>query len=664
MRIGLTALLLCLGCLLQAQNEFSSKQYQFIAYDKIPTWKGVATNWNESLKKVYLFDVEQYKGHGNFVCYGLKTGLRFNQFKELVRHPDKRVYLPIFLYDLRTMPIQKDGQVYTWAVRLEDYSYTDSRWSMERTFVELMEVVEQYIKQQVPEVGKGIAILASPSASLPNLTIREGIEKAGYATMTLGELIKRASKKEAKEKTKIAPKQDGCWSANVLNEGVAVGYLRFVKEGKETQVQSDFKNILLYQQIPYRVPIANGILTLAPQTPFSHINLLAKNRGTANAYLTQQLPSDFRAKYENKLVKIICKKEKGKNILTIEPISEQAAQLHWSSQRKLKIDLPKPDVSVRAFSHFTTGDRSVQTVTCIGAKASNYALLYHELPNYTRPGFAIPFYFYFQTIQACGADQLIRTLLKQKHQWTKERLHKQLETIRNAIMGATLKEQVFKELEIICKQYYKGKKIRLRSSTNCEDLPEFNGAGLYVSKGFWEGSERTVIQQKILEVYASLWLVRAFEERDFFGIDHSKVAMGILINEAFPDEYANGVALTLPNPTGTPSIHINTQYGEQSVTNPEGKAVPEVIYFRQLNSKWYVTESKSSIHNIFVENAALTPLVRQLQSACATLDTLLKKELEHPTHYGVDVEFKIMKEENKFRLYLKQARLLNVNLPE
>lgn len=182
--------------------------------------------------------------------------------------------------------------------------------------------------------------------------------------------------------------------------------------------------------------------------------------------------------------------------------------------------------------------------------------------------------------------------------------------------------------------------------------------------GFWEGSERTVIQQKILEVYASLWLVRAFEERDFFGIDHSKAAMGILINEAFPDEYANGVALTLPNPTGTPSIHINTQYGEQSVTNPEGKAVPEVIYFRQLNSKWYVTESKSSIHNIFVENATLTPLVRQLQSACATLDTLLKKELEHPTHYGVDVEFKIMKEENKFRLYLKQARLLNVNLPE
>lgn len=668
-RLWTTCLFLFFCFQMNGQKELLEKKYQFVSYDKIPTWKGLAVNWGQAKEAIHLFDVEKHKGHGNYVCYGLKTGLLFGQFKDLVRDPKKRVYLPIFLYDLRTMPIEKGGKTYTWAVRLEDYSYTDDRLSMEQTFVRLMKAVEEHIKKQVPNAGHGIAILASPSASLPNLTIRGGVEQAGYATMTLSELIANTKpvirKDVTTKKTKGTASLDkSALSTNILNEGTAVGYLRFVKNGNEDKVKSDFKNILLYQSIPYRVPIANGILTLEPQTPFSHVNLLAKNRGTINAYFTTKLPSNFLSKYENKLVKISCKKEQGENKFTIEKISEKAAQEHWSKQGKLKVIIPEPDVSVTSFSHFKTGARSVQNVTCIGAKASNYALLYHQLPEHTRPGFAIPFYFYFQTIQSCGADKLIKTLLGNKENWSVEQIEKMLETIRNKIASASLNESIFNELEVICNQYYKGKKVRLRSSTNCEDLAEFNGAGLYVSKGFWQGSERAIIQRKILEVYASLWLVRAFEERDFFGIDHQKTAMSILINEAFPDEYANGVALTLPNPTGTPTIHINTQYGELSVTNPEGAEIPEVIYFRAFNSKWYVTESKSSVHNIFVDNAILTPLVRQLQTACAKIDGLLRKKVADPENYGVDVEFKIMKEGKEFKLYIKQARLLNVVLPE
>lgn len=662
-KLLLTCLLL--SCFqLKGQEEFQEKKYQFVSYEHLPTWKGLASNWNESKVEVHLFDVEKYKGHGNYVCHGLKTGLKFSQFKELVRHPNKRIYLPIFLYDLRTMPIQKGGQKYTWALRLEDYSYTDDRLSMEQTFVRLMKAVEEYIQRQNPDAGRGIAILSSPSASLPNLTIREGVEQAGYVTMTLSALIASTKNNRTKENESAEKLSKEDLETAILNEGTAVGYLRFVKSGKEAEVKSNFKHILLYQSIPYRVPIANGILTLEPQTPFSHINLLAKNRGTVNAYFKTALPKKFLSQYENKLVKISCKKEQGKNTFVIEQISETAAQKYWSKQEKLKVSIPEPDLSVTSFSHFKTGARSVQNVTCIGAKASNYALLYHELPEYTRLGFAIPFYFYFQTIKSCGADLLIEELLAHQKNWSAERIEKALEAIRLQIASAQLDAALFNELEVICKQYYKGKKIRLRSSTNCEDLPEFNGAGLYVSKGFWEGSERAVVQQKILEVYASLWLSHAFEERDFFGMDHRKVAMGILINEAFPDEYANGVALTLPNQEGTPSIHINTQYGELSVTNPEGTEVPEVIYFRQFDSKWYVTESKSSVQNIFVDNPNLTPVVRQLQQACAKIDALLRKKLAKAENYGADVEFKIMKEGNTFKLYIKQARLLNVLLPE
>lgn len=660
-------IILLLSCCVsvKGQQEFLDKEYQFIAYDKIPTWKGLAANWDQSNPKIYLFDVEQYKGHGNYVCYGLKTGLRFSQFKELVRAPKKRVYLPIFLYDLRTMPITKAGKKYAWAVRLEDYSYLDDRQSMEKTFVRLMKAVDAYIQEQDPDLGPGIALLASPSAALPNLTIREGVEQAGYTTMTLSQLIAETKKGDSESPQIITGhSKENSLATKILNEGTAVGYLRFVKSGNEEQVKSDFKNILLYENIPYRVPIANGILTLEPQTPFSHINLLAKNRGTINAYFKTKASKDFLGQYRDQLVKIKLKKERGDHSFSIQKISKEEAKAYWAKQQKLKVVIPTPDLSVQSFSHFKTGEKSVQTVSCIGAKAANYALLYHKLPVYTRQGFAIPFYFYFKTIQSCGADELIRNLLKNKEKWSAEQLKAALATIRVKIEHATLDERIFKELELICEQHYKGKKVRLRSSTNCEDLATFNGAGLYVSKGFWEGSDRALIQRKILTIYASLWLERAFEERAFFGIDHQKAAMGILINEAFPEEYANGVALTLPNKEGTPSIHINTQYGELSVTNPVGTEQPEVIYFRQFDSKWYVTEARSSIHNIFVENALLTPLVRQLQQACIQIDALLRANVQDPENYGVDVEFKIMKEKMGFKLYIKQARLLNVVLPE
>lgn len=636
----------------QVQGQALPQQYQFVAYHHIPTWKAVVFDWHQPKAVVHLFDVEKYKGHGNYVCYGLKTGLKFSQFKELVRHPQKRQYLPIFLYDLREQPIVKNGQQYTWAVRIEDYSYTDNPEEMGAVVVRLMQTVERHLKAQLPTIGKGIAILSTSKTALPNWASKPPVEQAGYKAMTLSQLIAATTPKSTSSN---APQL----SVEILNEGVAVGYLKYIKDGTEEKINSNFKHILLYESLPYRVPIANGILTLAPQTPFSHINLLAKNRKTINAYFTTALPSKFLATYENQLVKITIQKTKEGSTIQIAKISAAAAAKHWSQQQQLALNIPEPDLSVQSFSHFDKGAKSVQTIHCIGAKASNYALLQQHLPAHTRKGFAIPFYFYVETIKSCGADQLIQQLLHNKNKLSPTAIKNELKTIREKIAQAQVPASLFKELEWIAEEQYKGKKIRLRSSTNCEDLPTFNGAGLYESKGFWQGAERAIIRKKLLTVYASLWLDRAFEEREFFGINHAKVAMAVLINEAFPDEYANGVALTLPNPTGTPTIHINTQYGEASVTNPAGSATPEVIYFRQFDSKWYVTQAKSSIHNIFVDHAELTPLVRQLQKACVQIDALLKKNIPASADYGVDIEFKIMKEATEFKLYIKQARLLH-----
>ena len=73
--------------------------------------------------------------------------------------------------------------------------------------------------------------------------------------------------------------------------------------------------------------------------------------------------------------------------------------------------------------------------------------------------------------------------------------------------------------------------MRYRSSTNNEDLPGFNGAGLYDSKTQDpEETEEDGIDKSLKGVFASLWTFRAFTEREFHRIDHSVAAMGVLVH--------------------------------------------------------------------------------------------------------------------------------------
>ncbi len=62
-------------------------------------------------------------------------------------------------------------------------------------------------------------------------------------------------------------------------------------------------------------------------------------------------------------------------------------------------------------------------------------------------------------------------------------------------------------------------KVRLRSSTNAEDLPDFSGAGLYVSHSATASGDKSA-SVRIREVWASVWRWRAFEERRRLAISY------------------------------------------------------------------------------------------------------------------------------------------------
>ena len=625
-----------------AQNEYLDKNFQILFFEKAPIWAAVATDWDQASPQIHLFDPVKYKGHAQYVSVGLKTGITFKQFKARTNQPENRQYVPFVLFDLRDSPVEVEGEKYLWAIRLVDYEYKDEVNSMEQTVIRLLKTVEAYIaRQSRKKPSKGILVLATNPQSTPNTSIAPAVNAEGYPNMTHSALLSKIGGKKVE----------------VLNEGKGIGYLRYIKSGEEDNYRPSAEDILIYESLPKRVPPVSGIITLEPQTPLSHINLLAKNRGTFNLYALDLNALPSIKTHLNQLVRIDCSEKE----ITLSTATENEAKKYWDS-RMTKVEIPKPILSQEMIIPLEGKRADIHTQT-IGAKAANYGLIRQHKPEYVKPGFGVPFTHYFEVIRSCGADTLIRNLSKMD----REEAGTTLSLIRKRIKGAQVNPELIAAIRKTQNESYGGARIRLRSSTNCEDLPEFNGAGLYTSKGFNAEDSDEKLAKKILQVYASLWSELAFDERAHYLIDHERAGMAILINPAFSDEFANGVALTLPEMDLTKvGVFINSQMGENSVTNPKNGELPESIFFRAGRGDKYELRSRSNIQDVFTseELRELLPELRKLTLFFHELFVNEDGQIEGEEAYGVDIEFKVMQEAGEFRLYVKQARLLRSVMPE
>ena len=204
------------------------------------------------------------------------------------------------------------------------------------------------------------------------------------------------------------------------------------------------------------------------------------------------------------------------------------------------------------------------------------------------------------------------------------------------------------------KSFPAGTPIRCRSSTNNEDLPDFSGAGLYdsVTHDPSEGH----LSKSIKQVFASLWNFRAFEEREFYRIDHFASAMGVLVHPNFTEEQANGGAVTddiLYQTYG--HYYLNAQIGEDLVTNPEEQSVPEEVLLDWWESKRdkIVRHSNRSVDGKrILTDEHLKTLRSCLAKIHAKFGKLYGSSLED-AHFAIEVEFKITREG---ALAIKQAR--------
>ena len=628
--------------LAQAATELSEDS-QYLSYQRVPTWSAVVSDWKSDTPQVHVYDSDQYPGHAEFVSRGLRTGITFPQFTQQVRDPAGRNYVPLFLFDLRSSPIELDGGTYRWAARIEDYAYEDTPEEMAGTVDKLNRSLVAYLRSQSVDDASVLVVLSENPNVQPNFGIEETLRARGIAGISLPDILSVV----------------GSPRIEILNPVTAVGWLRYVSAADMESARYSPTDIVVFEELPTRVPPVSGIITLTPQTPLSHVNLLARNRGTLNLYALSLADLPGAEDQLGELVRISVEQ----NSLAISPVTRARAEAHWATHRPPAVAIPEPNLEIDRIVDLGESGESV-TSAAIGAKASNYALLQKELPEYVRPGHALPISWYFEAAQDPRFQLLQGALLERKQNMTPEEIETVLADMRDALSDRTIDPARQQELRELIATHYPDTRIRLRSSTNCEDLAEFNGAGLYESKGFNTDDDESELWDDLLEVYASLWTPHAFAEREFYGIDHRLAGMGVLINEAFPDEYANGVVLTIPGANDF-SILINSQPGEAAVTNPEPGQVPESILFEASGSDRFQLQIESSIGPVFIVSG-MEELLGELKTVSVRIHEILTRNISESSRrgFGVDIEFKLEREGADLALYVKQGRLLGTALPD
>ncbi len=145
-----------------------------------------------------------------------------------------------------------------------------------------------------------------------------------------------------------------------------------------------------------------------------------------------------------------------------------------------------------------------------------------------------------------------------------------------------IRERIRERISERISERYPNKVVRLRSSSNAEDLLGFNGAGLYESVGIRPDEREPSLEDGLRRVWASLYLSRAYDDRALFGIEQDQVAMAVLVHPAFCDERANGVLITrnLFDPARGDIYTINAQAGEASATNPAPAVTTEQLIYQ------------------------------------------------------------------------------------
>ena len=406
-------------------------------------------------------------------------------------------------------------------------------------------------------------------------------------------------------------RQDELWgttSLQILNEGEAYGTLRRLSPEELRRSVVSYTDILVLSGLPNDLPIVGGTITEQFQTPLAHVNLAAIARGTPNIALLDAGSDPTVRGLLGTLVHFLV----ADGSYVLEPATLAEAQAFWDARRPEPVTL-EADLTPNGLPAFD--ELGFADSVSVGVKAANLAELRRVLGDTTPDGFAVPFAWYDEYMRAvrvtpagcddafydctdegrdtgvCAAartvcrgrdetlDAYARTLMGLESFRTDSVLREALlDGLRYLIRHGTVAPARAAQLDARVVERFGSTRVRLRSSTNSEDLENFTGAGLYDSYTASGTGTVDLASQEIRKVWASVWNWAAFEERAWWAIDHQSVYVGVAVHRSFPAEEANGVLITQNIADRmVVGMYVNAQLGETSVTNPEDGSIPEIF---------------------------------------------------------------------------------------
>ncbi len=359
-----------------------------------------------------------------------------------------------------------------------------------------------------------------------------------------------------------------------LTPGTAYGVLRLVR-GELDLSTVRAQELLVTEDVPDDLPMTMGLVTSRLQAPLAHVAILSANRGTPNMALRGAIDDPRFAALDGRVVKLVV----GPQDFTVTEVPQAEADAAWAALRPSTAFAPRLDLRSRALVALC--DVGAAELGAVGAKAAQLGEVCRLGGDVHTPGgFVLPTALYVDHLVHSHVEATIRDMLADPT-FRADRVVRlsRLGALRGALTTAPIDPALLRQVRARLAQFPAGRVI-FRSSTNAEDLPGFNGAGLYESVVVPAGASDAVVADAIRRVWASVWTLRGFEERDWFRIDHTAVAMAVLVQPFVAGAVANGVAITRnPFNEGRPAVFINVQTMSGSVTGA-GDDVPEqhIVY--------------------------------------------------------------------------------------
>ncbi|HMU66632.1 MAG TPA: PEP/pyruvate-binding domain-containing protein, partial [Cellvibrionaceae bacterium] len=450
-----------------------------------------------------------------------------------------------------------------------------------------------------------------------------------------------------------------------LAPGVAYGTLKIIPTTELTSASLGLRTIVITDDVPNDIDFVGGLITETFQTPLAHVNILSQSRKTPN----MALPKASQTPAIKQLIGTLVRLEVNDGGYTLRPASLEEAEAFWDSRVAAT-----PKLIPRLDSQFNSlldlKNASFADLPRIGAKAAQMAELFKvdqrnsqcaEGAAFALPegAFAVPMAFYLDHMRTSGAQTLLNQYLADRQFQTDLTYRKAaLAQVQEKILQSPVDPALLAQINSWAKARFGKKTLRFRSSSNTEDLAEFNGAGLYESLSAKLDKPDESVEIALRTVWASLWNLRAYEERENSHVEQSQVAMAVLVHRSFPDERANGVAVgrNVLDVTRTDQYYFNIQAGEASVTNPApGVVTEELIYQWPPRTPTLTYQSYSSL---LPNQRVITPT--ENRALACSLDAIQRhfRALLDPNGqdrwFTIETEFKFLGEERQ--LLIKQAR--------